>query len=235
MKIDLLIFDCDGVLIDSEVINHQTGIDEILRYGGNPPTLEESIKTITGLSEQEILQLLRKKYLASVSDDFVANSEKKVAATYQTKLQTIKDIDIVLNYLDTYRILKCVASNGAINRVVSSLKITKLCQFFQQNHIYSASMVAFGKPAPDLFLHAAEQMQVKPQNCLVVEDSVAGITAAKAAKMPVVGFLGGSHATYSWYQEQMHAVAPNYIAHSAHELLAILKNLKTTPVAFEPK
>jgi beta-phosphoglucomutase-like phosphatase (HAD superfamily) len=99
----------------------------------------------------------------------------------------------------------CVASSSSIDRVTLSLRLTRLDALFAP-HVYSAEGVAHGKPAPDIFLHAAREMGVAPRDCIVIEDSVAGVTAARAAGMAVFGFAGGSHFAETAQREALRAV-----------------------------
>jgi beta-phosphoglucomutase-like phosphatase (HAD superfamily) len=102
-----------------------------------------------------------------------------------------------------------------------SLRVTAQNHFFDDEHIFTSAQVKHAKPAPDLFLFAAERMGYKPEDCLVIEDSIAGIQAARAAQMLVIGFLGGSHANFDWYKERiLNQRVP--VIHHAHELLSII-------------
>lgn len=98
---------------------------------------------------------------------------------------------------------KCVASSSSRERVIKSLNITKQKVFFKDEYIFTSEQVKNGKPAPDLFLFAADQMGYHPKDCLVIEDSIAGIQAAKAANMQVIGFLGASHTKFDWYSQRI--------------------------------
>jgi beta-phosphoglucomutase-like phosphatase (HAD superfamily) len=118
---------------------------------------------------------------------------------------------------------RCVASGSRRERVIRSLEITHQMKYFDEKTIFTAQQVERGKPAPDLFLFAAKQMGVSPQDCLVIEDSCAGIEAAQQAGMSVIGFLGGEHAKFEWYQEPI-KVFGIPIAHTADELWALLKD-----------
>jgi HAD superfamily hydrolase (TIGR01509 family) len=98
----------------------------------------------------------------------------------------------MLELLTALKLMRCVASNSPIDRVRHALTITGLLPYLDP-YIYNAAMVARGKPAPDLYLFAAAKHGVRPEDCLVIEDSLSGVAAAHAAGMPVVGFVGGSH------------------------------------------
>lgn len=105
--------------------------------------------------------------------------------------------------LDKLKILRCLASNSSSSHVSRCLALTNQSKFFSKKAIFTAQQVSRPKPAPDLFLFAAKEMGVKPENCLVVEDSYAGASAAVAAGMKVMAFLGGSHARFKWYRDKL--------------------------------
>jgi beta-phosphoglucomutase-like phosphatase (HAD superfamily) len=117
---------------------------------------------------------------------------------------------------------RCVASSSSGHRVIQSLKLTDQLRFFSEESIFTSQQVSKGKPAPDLFLFAASQMGFAPKNCIVIEDSPAGIEAAKAAGMTVICFLGGSHTHYEWYREKM-SIFNIPIARNGPELLSHLQ------------
>jgi HAD superfamily hydrolase (TIGR01509 family) len=117
---------------------------------------------------------------------------------------------------------KCVASSSALDRIRTSLETTDLLRFFE-GHLFSASDVRHGKPAPDLFLRVAQRMRVEPSQCIVVEDSPAGVTAAATAGMNPIGFVGGSHAGASLGEQLLQA--------GARTIIADMRQLKSTVVA----
>ena len=186
-KPDLIIFDCDGVLVDSEVLSCRCLADALARYG-IALTLDQALDLFLGRSVSAVLQ----HYAAlghTIPDDFLSDLRRRVRETFAVSLKPISDVDAVLTTLATPH---CVASSSGLDRVSFSLKLTGLASFFG-DHLYTSEMVARGKPAPDLFLHAADKMQAVPSRTLVIEDSVSGVMAAKAAGMTVWGFTGGSH------------------------------------------
>ena len=130
-------------------------------------------------------------------------------------------IEDVLKILDEYNIERCVASNSTRSQVLQCLKVTNQLRFFLDKDIFTSQQVSRGKPAPDLFLFAAKQMNYLPENCIVVEDSLPGIQAALFAGMRVIGFLGGSHAQYDWYRQKLEAY-DILIARDSEQLLLIL-------------
>lgn len=123
--------------------------------------------------------------------DFAITVATATLRRFRAELRASKHAPYALSWL---RGPKCVASSSSIDRIRVSLESTDLLRFFEPN-LFSASEVRNGKPAPDLFLHAAGRMRVAPAECIVVEDSVVGVAAGIAAGMTVIGFVGGSHAT----------------------------------------
>lgn len=187
MSFDLVIFDCDGVLIDSELISCRCLI-ETLRGYGIEATLEEVFAAFLGRSTRSIAEHYRAAGL-NIPDDFPAELRTRVRQAFAAELRPIENIETVLRRLAA---VYCVASSSDLDRVEFSLALTGLSDLFS-GRIFTAQMVANGKPAPDLFLYAAARMNAAPARTLVIEDSVSGVQAAKAAGMTVWGFTGGSH------------------------------------------
>jgi HAD superfamily hydrolase (TIGR01509 family) len=192
MKTDpnvVLIFDCDGVLIDSEGIGARIEL-EALQGLGCRLTFEEYLEAALGRTEEEAVW----RELASLSGielpaDFAVQTQRIVADAFVRELHAIPGVERVLERLSCPL---CVASGSRPERLRRNLCLTRLDRFFGEN-IFSAAQVPRGKPHPDLFLFAAKQMGVRPESCLVVEDSPAGVQGARAAGMRVFGFTGGSH------------------------------------------
>ena len=185
---DLIIFDCDGVLVDSEVISCRAHAEVLTRHG-YPITSEQVFDRFLGRSTRQANLEVEAELGRSLPDDFHTQLQDELFRSFESDLQAVPHIHVALD-----RIAQpvCVASSGSPQRMHVSLGRTALYERFAPN-IFSALQVKNGKPAPDLFLFAADQMTVPPERCLVIEDSVAGITAARAAGMAVLGFCGGSH------------------------------------------
>jgi len=184
---DLIIFDCDGVLVDSELLSCRC-LSEVLSEFGIELSPDQALELFLGRSTASI-ELYYREIGQMVPDGFLARLKSRVLTTFKGALQPIPEVGSVLSDL---RAPFCVASSSDIDRVSLSLDVTGLAPYFN-DRLYTAQMVKRGKPAPDLFLYAAEKMQALPARTLVVEDSVSGIEAAKAAGMTVWGFVGGSH------------------------------------------
>ena len=157
-------------------------------------------------------------YQCSLPDDFLAQLQTQTLAAFQTELQSIPGVAEALQCLPG---LRCVASSSTLERVRLSLDLTGLLALLEP-HLYSATMVANGKPAPDLFLHAAQQMGVETGDCVVIEDSVPGVLAAKAAGMIAYGFTGGSHVEASEHTATLLAAGADRVIAHMDELNALL-------------
>lgn len=187
----LIIFDCDGVLVDSELIASRE-LAAYLTHLGRPTTDAECRETFTGLSIQAVGEKVRRDWKFDLPDDFVAALRQRDRAAFDRDLTAIPGVEAVLDHLDARGLRYCVASSGTPEKIRHSLELTGLIRRFGA-HLFSASQVTHGKPAPDLFLFAARTMGSAPQDCLVIEDSPAGVAGAKAAGMRVLGFTGGGH------------------------------------------
>lgn len=188
MSIALLIFDCDGVLIDSELIACRV-IAGCLTEAGFPIDTDGVRRRFVGRSEASMLVELSAEHGKSVPAGFAEARRHALEAAFHDELTAIPGIAAALDALPQRR---CVASSSTPERIAFSLRLTGLYDRFAPN-LYSAAMVARGKPAPDLFLFAARSLGVAPADCVVVEDSLFGVQAGRAAGMEVVGFVGGSH------------------------------------------
>jgi HAD superfamily hydrolase (TIGR01509 family) len=184
---ELIIFDCDGVLVDSEVLSCRC-LSEALAEHGIRLDVVDALDLFLGRSVGAVL-LHYSAQGRRLPDSFVADLKARVRRTFQSSLQPIAGIGALLSSL---AMPYCVASSSDLDRVSLSLVRTGLAPHFG-DRLYTSQMVARGKPAPDLFLHAADRMQTAPIKTLVIEDSVSGVAAAKAAGMEVWGFVGGSH------------------------------------------
>ena len=188
MAIDLVIFDCDGVLVDSEVISCRAHAETLTRHG-YPITSDEVLDRFLGMSDREARLSIEAELGRKLPDDLELLMKRAVLERYTEDLQPIAHVG---GAIDAIGLSKCVASSGTPEKIRHGLTCAGLFDRLAP-HLFSATQVRRGKPAPDLFLFAADKMQASPGRCLVVEDSVPGITGARAAGMTVLGFHGGSH------------------------------------------
>jgi HAD superfamily hydrolase (TIGR01509 family) len=189
----LVIFDCDGVLVDTEPLAAQVMAD-IATELGRPMTAAECIDRFTGISLSQVKASLARDLGRPLPDDFEAQVRARDEAAFARALAPIDGAAAALDALAAHGVAMCVASSGAVDKMRFTLGQTGLLSRLEP-HLFSATMVSRGKPAPDLFLHAAARMGVPPAACVVVEDAPAGIEAARAAAMAVLGFTGGGHCT----------------------------------------
>ncbi len=185
---DLVIFDCDGVLVDSEALACVVHADVMTQYGYTI-SAEQVHDRFLGRSAREARLEVESELGRTFPDTYTAQLRATIDRVFGEQLTPVPHIAETLAKL-SQRI--CVASSGTPTRIHSSLTTTGLIERFSP-HLFSAMQVERGKPAPDLFLFAAAQMNTPPERCVVVEDSVPGVTAAHAAGMAVIGFTGGSH------------------------------------------
>jgi beta-phosphoglucomutase-like phosphatase (HAD superfamily) len=185
---ELVIFDCDGVLVDSEIIANGV-MAECLNEAGVMLNVEQTMVFGVGKSATAVAAAVKTEFGVTLPANFFEDMGIRIIAAYPGKLRPMDGIPELLTSL---KLRRCVASNSPLARVQQALTTTGLLPHFDP-HLYSAAMVERSKPAPDLFLYAAAQHGVRPDRCLVIEDSLSGVVAALAAGMAVVGFVGGSH------------------------------------------
>lgn len=185
---ELVIFDCDGVLIDSEPIS-LARLTENLQRIGVPIDLATVARRFTGTSMTSIMAHIATDYGVPTPEGFVDAVRADTLRAFDAELQAIARVAAVLETMPDRR---CVASSSDPQRLRHALTLTGLLRHFD-GHVFSATMVSRGKPFPDLFLYAAAQMGVAPEACVVIEDSVPGVAAARAAGIPALGFCGGGH------------------------------------------
>ncbi len=185
---DLIIFDCDGVLVDSEVISTHTLLDTLATHG-----VDVDIGYVRKTYLGRAISVVKTDYLRltgrDLAETFEADFMARLFAVYRAKLSAMEGVkDLIASLTCPY----CMATSSSIERATVSLELTGLLPFFE-GRIFCASMVARGKPAPDLFLHAARAFDADPTRCLVIEDSEVGLLAGRNAGMTVWRFVGGSH------------------------------------------
>ncbi|MFD9208382.1 HAD family hydrolase [Streptomyces sioyaensis] len=187
MRYDLVIFDNDGVLVDSESLSN-TILAGYLTELGHPTSYEESIRDFMGSAMHRIHELVLERTGRRLPEDFDDVFHGRVFEAFERELQPVAGVTEVLEKLDADGVPYCVGSSGSHERIGVGHRKTGLDRWFPAGRVFSAQDVGRGKPAPDLFLHAAREMGVAPERCAVVEDSPLGVQAAVAAGMDVYGF-----------------------------------------------
>lgn len=209
---DLIIFDCDGVLLDSEALACRID-SEVLTATGFPITAEEIAERFVGRSSTHMFAELESSFGRRVPPEVQRELRTRVIAALVEEAPAMPGAAAVL---DRFTAMRCVASSSDPDRLKASLSAAGLYTCFKPN-VFSAVEVPRGKPAPDLFLHAADRMGVPSQSCLVVEDSPTGVAAGVAAGMTVVGFTGGGHCGPN-HAERLREAGAGTIATSMNDL-----------------
>ncbi|GAB2720945.1 HAD family hydrolase [Streptomyces bullii] len=187
MRYDLVIFDNDGVLVDSEPLANAV-LAAYLTELGYPTSYEDSVRDYMGGSVHRIHDTIRERHGAELPGEFDEELLVRTLAAFERELRPVAGVAEVLGALRDGGVAYCVASSSRHARIRFGHRTTGLDRWFDDGRVFSAEDVGRGKPAPDLFLHAASVMQAAPERCVVVEDSPLGVQAALAAGMDVYGF-----------------------------------------------
>jgi len=191
-RYDLIIFDCDGTLVESELLANTALLTVLHRIGFTQYTLEYCLTYFMGRALSKIWKMVEEDHHTTLPSNMTDRVIAEVAKNRATMMKTVPGaMDVVRAVAATHKI--CVASNGERENVVGSLDVTGLNTFFPDNTIFTAAQVPNPKPAPDLFLFAAKTMGADPTRTLVIEDSVTGASAGLAAGMDVIGYTGVHH------------------------------------------
>ncbi len=213
----LVVFDCDGVLVDSEPIAMRLLLDTIAGAG---LALDEGegYERFLGRSLADTREILAAEFGARLDDAALAAMRARLYAAFREELRPTPGAPEALAALAAHGTPFCVASSSQPERIELSLRVAGLWEHFA-GRAFSSTMVARGKPAPDLFLHAAAAMGFAPAACLVVEDSPAGVRAAQAAGMGTVAFVGGGHARDPARRAALAALAPDRVIEDMRALV----------------
>jgi len=215
----LLIFDCDGVLVDSEHLAC-AALAEVMTTLGHSMTSDEAMRAFAGRSLKDVLARAERLLSRPIPKDLGEQAAVQLMARFRRELQAVAGVKEAIAALP-YR--RCVASSSDPSRLTLSLDVTGLSALFG-NNVFSAVEVANGKPAPDLFLLAARRLGEDPSSCIVIEDSVLGVEAAGAAGMAAIGFAGASHANQG-LAERLAAAGAEPVIHSMANLPAAVEQV----------
>ena len=219
----LVIFDCDGVLVDSETLVSAVHVEHLAR-AGYTISQPDLVNRFLGTTDRAMIATIEGELGRSLPADYIVQVKREVQARAATELHAVPGA------LETVRHMacaSCVASSSAEDQLHFKLEKTGLAPLFQ-GAIFSADRVEHGKPAPDIFLHAAQRTGWRAEKCVVIEDSVNGVLAARAAGMRVFGFTGAGHLPRGYAQALLEAgaeaVVPDYPALRSHLPEAFLTN-----------
>ena len=217
----LVIFDFDGVIADSEVLANAV-LAEVISELGVPTTLEDAYRLYMGKRYKDVIDAIEQATGRNLPSTFASDFQQRTFARFREALRPVSGVrDFIESLAGTP---KCIASSSSPDRLELCLELLDFKAAFG-DCVFSASMVARGKPFPDIFLLAAEKMGVPPRNCIVIEDSVTGVTAGKAAGMTVIGLTAASH-IQDGHGERLTAHGADHIATTYHDLLSITHRIK---------
>jgi HAD superfamily hydrolase (TIGR01509 family) len=210
----LVIFDCDGVLVDSEVISNRV-LASMLSDEGLPTTVAQARRDCQGLLLGEVLEHAEAKLGRRLPPGWLERYERERAEAFERELEPVRGARQAIERVTLAGITKCVASQGKLEKTRLSLELTGLRDLFDDRALFSAHSVPRGKPHPDLFLFAAQTMGAQPAECAVVEDTPSGVRAAVSASMRAIGYAADS-------DEAALRLAGAEIVHSLDELPGML-------------
>ena len=213
------------MLVDSEVISCRVHADVLTRHG-YPITADQVRERFLGKSARDAHREVERELGHALSADF---EQQRSVELLEALAQAVEGVPFIHDALDKLSVQSCVASSGAHEKIFTTLSRAGLYERFTP-HIFSATQVARGKPAPDLFLFAAREMGVPPEKCLVVEDSMSGVAAAVAAGMATAGYVGGSHCV-SGDAERLLAAGAILTMKDIRELPALLRTWNSQTAA----
>ncbi|MGK9124901.1 HAD family hydrolase [Olivibacter sp. SA151] len=197
LDVKCIIFDCDGVLVDTESIM----ISVLLEMAGEPAVidLEEALKLFSGRQILETIKILEERRGKAFPENFEIEFRRKA---YERFKQEVRPIAGVSELLSTIKLPYCVASSGPREKIELNLQVTGLIRFFEPHRIFSSYEIDSWKPDPGIFLYAAKSMGYKPSECVVIEDSLAGITAGLAGGFRIYAFANG-YDENEWIDERV--------------------------------
>ncbi|MCA0920418.1 HAD family hydrolase [Pseudooceanicola nanhaiensis] len=214
---ELICFDCDGVLVDSEVIATRTLVNCFAAMGVTT-SVAEAGALFTGKSAEATRSIAQDRFGLELTPAFYALYDRLLYQRFRGQLRPVPGIAEVIAALS---LPHCVTSNSGHARLELSLGLTGLARCFR-DRVFSAEDVARGKPAPDLFFHAAARMGTDASRCTVIDDSVSGIAGAVAAGARAIGFTGGSHVD-AGHAARLREAGACCIADSAAALAGLLR------------
>lgn len=219
-----IIFDLDGVLVDSESLSISTLVEVLQGMGVKNANFDDIRSQFLGVSIQKIHDYAVSQIGEASFVRFITDFETQLFEKYKTQLTKFDGVDELLDQLDERNIPFAIASGGSVLRVAKTLEFSGLANRFEQR-AFSADLVKRGKPSPDIYLYAAERIGVEPQKCIVIEDSPHGIQGARAADMHAIGFLGGTHLEGIRHKhgELLREMGASAIASDVPELIELLE------------
>jgi HAD superfamily hydrolase (TIGR01509 family) len=215
-----IIFDFDGVIADSEVLSNTT-LAEIVTELGVPTTLDDAYRNYMGKRFHEVIAAIEQALGRSLPEGFADDYQKRTLSRFRTELRPIEG---AREFIATLQGLpRCIASSSSPDRLALCLEVLEMEALFQ-GRVFSASTVARGKPHPDIFLHAAAEIGVRPERCIIIEDSASGVTAGRSAGATVIGLLAAGHIR-DGHRAVLADAGAHYVVHTYREAEEVVHSL----------
>ncbi|WP_207714418.1 HAD-IA family hydrolase [Scytonema sp. UIC 10036] len=214
MRAELVIFDCDGVLVDSEALGNRVLVEYVAEFG-LALELEEAILLFKGCKMADCVAVIEQRLGRNMPPDFVTQLRARTAEVFERELRPVDGIDTALDKID---LPICVASSGPVEKIKLALRLTNLLPRFE-GRIFSSYEIGSWKPAPDLFLYAAKHLGFEASSCTVVEDSILGVRAGVAAGMRVLGYI-------AWSERDLFETFKVPVFHSMYQLPSLVSQQK---------
>ena len=221
-NIQLIIFDCDGVLIDSETISAKVISNQFNKLGIDINT-QYVQKHFVGQSYLKVKGHVLKNFNIQLADNFEEEYRVELLKVVDKELKIVPGIENILNQLN---IQKCVATSSSKKRAISSLKTVGIYEYVKDNIFSAYNLGDKGKPAPDIYLNSAKKFNIEPQNVLVIEDSLVGIEGGKRAGMRTWHFIGASHLK-AWDKNHKYTYEPDFVFDDMTKFFDYLPHLST--------
>ncbi len=219
-----IIFDFDGVLADSEVLSN-TVIAEIVTELGKPTTVEDAYRIFMGKRLSEVIETIEAVTGRKLPPDFTDAYQVRTFDAFRSALKPVSGArEFLEKFFGIWReVPRCIASSSSPERLALSLEVLNMTPLFE-GRVFSASNVARGKPHPDIFLYAAEQLGLAPADCIVIEDSVGGVIAGRAAGATVIGLTAASHVQVG-HDARLREAGADHVVASFAELDRVIRPL----------
>ncbi|SHN87390.1 HAD family hydrolase [Bradyrhizobium erythrophlei] len=215
-----IIYDFDGVLADSEVLSNSV-IADVVSELGVPTTVDDAYRTYMGKRLVEVIETIERVTGRRLPADFADSYQRRTFDVFRARLEPV---DGARAFLAAWRdVPNCIASSSSPERLALSLEVLDMAALFE-GRVFSASNVARGKPHPDIFLYAAEQLGIAPADCIVIEDSLSGITGARAAGATAIGLTAASH-VQPGHDTRLREAGADHVVQSFAELDRIIRPL----------
>jgi HAD superfamily hydrolase (TIGR01509 family) len=219
VKFESLIFDFDGVLIESEYVGNKQ-IADYLTAIGHPTSVEEAMNNFMGLAGRDFLAAIEQWIGRPLPEDFHAEREAEDARVLAEGIEAVAGAVAFIQSLPP-ELPRAIASSSSVEWIEAHLDHLKLRQYFGQNIFSGRRHVARGKPAPDIYLHAAAAIRVQIERTAIIEDSPVGVTGAVASGAFVIGLAAGNHC-FDGHGERLKALGAHAIAHSFDDVAELL-------------